>query len=207
MNYEYEAVIVLAGGVKPDKTLPAIPKARVDMGVKIFFEKKTPRLIFSGHFSFMFPNPLNLSESEAMRFYAISRQVPDESIITEDKSKETLGNAYFTKVDVAIPQQLKRLAVITSDFHIIRTEYLFGKVYGPDFQINYLAVPTPPGMEGLQKRKELERKQFVLAREWLDSITNGDDQKIGEFLFSRHPGYASNPKISRKQLLEKLKTL
>src|SRR5687767_13318272 len=112
MNYKYEVAIVLAGGVNPNKALPPIPKARVDMGISLFKDRKVPYLIFSGHFSFFSSNHLSLSESQAMKDYAISQGVPTDRIISEDESKDTLGNAYFTKVKIVVPKGWKKLVII-----------------------------------------------------------------------------------------------
>lgn len=203
----HEAIIVLAGGINRDGTLSLTSQERTDAGIELFKNGDAPIILFSGSWSFMFPNPPDILESEGMKKYAISKGVPEENILTELKSKDTLGNAYFCKVDFAKPRDWKKIIIVTSDFHINRTKYLFGKVFGPGFFMDYHAVPTKLSSENLAYSLEMERKQLILSKQWLDLIVDGDDKAIAELLFSKHPGYAKNPEFSTEQLLAKLKSL
>lgn len=197
---KYDALIVLAGGVNEDMSLPEIPKNREDLGIKLFKEGLAPVIIFSGHFTFTMENPSDLSESESMKRYAVSHGVPETAILKDDKSKDTLGNAYFCKVDFVIPKKYKNLAVVTSDFHLDRTKYLFRKVFGDQYNIDYYSTPTVEG----EIRKEAEAKFLTLSKQWLEAIPDGNHEMVGHFLFTKHPGYSPNPEMSKEQLLRSL---
>ncbi len=208
MAKKYDAVIVLAGGVNSDGTLPQIIKERINLGIRLLQESASDFLVFSGHFTFVLDNPLNLSESESMKTYAISQGIAESKILLDDKSKDTLSNAYFVKVDLAIPRNWKKLAVVSSETHIERAKYLFNKVFGANFKIDYSSTPfTQLDTEGSAKSKEMERKQLVFSHQWLDPIKDGDDRSIKELLFTKHPGFAPNPEFTITQLIEQLNKL
>jgi hypothetical protein len=68
-----------------------------------------------------------------------------------------VGNAYFSLSVHALPAGWRRLAVVTSDFHMPRTRALFAGIYGlagralagdPDWCVGALAG----GLEGLLAR-------------------------------------------------------
>ena len=67
-------------------------------------------------------------EAEAMKEYAISEGVPTDLILIEQESKDTLGNAYFTKVNILEPNNWKNVLVITSDFHLERTKWSYPQI-------------------------------------------------------------------------------
>ena len=62
------------------------------------------------------------SEASAMKEYALSLGIPEMNILAEEKSKDTLGNAFFTKITYLEKYNWKNVIVITSDFHLNRTK-------------------------------------------------------------------------------------
>lgn len=56
--------------------------------------------------------------------------VPPGSLLKETSSMDTLGNAYFTMVSQAVPRGWRRLAVVTSSFHLQRAKALFVDIAG-----------------------------------------------------------------------------
>jgi uncharacterized SAM-binding protein YcdF (DUF218 family) len=50
-----------------------------------------------------------------------------------DARLDTLGNAYFTKVDVLDPDGWRRVALVTSDTHAERAAWIFRKLLGPGY--------------------------------------------------------------------------
>jgi uncharacterized SAM-binding protein YcdF (DUF218 family) len=59
----------------------------------------------------------------------MSRGVRASSILKETASYDTVGNAYFSLVSHAIPAAWRRLAVVTSAFHMPRSRALYEGVY------------------------------------------------------------------------------
>lgn len=55
--------------------------------------------------------------------------VPISRILKESSSYDTVGNGYFSAMIHAVPSEWKRIAVVTSEFHMPRSKAIFEKVY------------------------------------------------------------------------------
>ena len=86
-----------------------------------------------------------------MKEYALSLGIPEMNILAEEKSKDTLGNAFFTKITYLEKYNWKNVIVITSDFHLNRTKFLFDNVLGPQYAIKYISVPSSLGADERKK--------------------------------------------------------
>jgi|TARA_B100001971_G_C18130716_1_gene504664 uncharacterized SAM-binding protein YcdF (DUF218 family) len=204
-----DVIIVLAGGVNPDGTLPKSPKARVEKGVELYKDRQARKLVMSGAYGFWLDWLKKVPvkhESVAMKEYAISLGVPSDAILIEDQSKDTLGNAYFTKINVLEKYSWKDVVVVTSEFHIPRTKIVFDVVLGPDYKINYVPSENILTDEEQAKWQESEKKTIVISNQIVDvgKIKAGDTKAIEDILFTVHPGYADNPTISFEKLEEML---
>lgn len=58
-----------------------------------------------------------------------SHGIPALSILKESSSYDTVGNGYFSAMIHAVPSGWKRIAVVTSEFHMPRSRAIFEKVY------------------------------------------------------------------------------
>jgi uncharacterized SAM-binding protein YcdF (DUF218 family) len=135
-----------------------------------------------------------------MRKYALSLGIHDDQIIIEKKSKDTLGNAYYTKADFLEKNGWRDIVIVTSDFHINRTQFLFDTVLGPEYTIEYVSVPTSMDQEKRVSFESAEKITIDVLKNIIGSIQPGDTKVIKEALFTKHPGYAINPEISFEQL-------
>lgn len=114
-----DAIVVVSGG---DNDL------RINKGVQLYKEAWAPVLIFSGAAA-----SGEISNAEAMKNIAITRGVPDEAILVEEKSKTTLENARFTAETIK-EKGYKSIILVTSPYHQRRTYELFKKEL-PDVKI------------------------------------------------------------------------
>jgi len=194
-----DAICILAGGVNDDGTLPEDPRKRVEAGVTLWRESKSSKLIMSGKYGFWLDflgHPPKKTEALAMRDYAISLGVPAQNILIEDESKDTVGNAYFLRVNFIDKNGWKKFAVVTSDYHMQRTKIIFDQVFGDAYKIEYVSASAGLSQEKMKKWKKSEEKTISVLKHMMGDIKSGDIGSIKEALFTRHPGYAKNPKIT-----------
>lgn len=121
-----DAIVVVSGGDTD---------ARIEEGVKVYFQKWAPKLIFSGAAA-----SGEVSNALAMKRIAISKGVPEKDILIEEDSKTTKENAEFT---ARIVQDLdaKRIILITSPYHQRRAYLEFKTALGDKVEIvNHSAV-------------------------------------------------------------------
>ena len=116
VSYKEDAVIVLGAGLH-GKT-PSLPLAMRLDAAKRYYEKNPDALIVvSGGQGFQEDIP----EAEAMKSYLVSRGVPEENIVEEDKSTSTFENMTFSKkiLDEKLGGDYS-CVVVTNNFHIYR---------------------------------------------------------------------------------------
>jgi uncharacterized SAM-binding protein YcdF (DUF218 family) len=106
-------------------------------------------------------------ESVAGAQYLLSRGYPRELILTETASYDTIGNAWFARVMHTDPAGLRDLCVITSDFHMPRTEAIFRWIFGaapaqPAYRMTF--IPTPAtGLPADALKSRIGKEQASLA--------------------------------------------
>lgn len=203
MGADYDAVVILACGINEDGTLPDDPKASVGIGADLYNVGKTPLLIMSGNLSYKANFRPPISESEAMYAYAQEVGIPAEALLVENDSKDTLGNAYFTKVNFLIPRNLDRIAVVLGPNHSLeRVQYIFDKVLGDKFTATYLEHNTHR-IEGAER----EKWSLTILKEWLNSIPDGDHDAVYQAMLEKHPGYSPNPEKAWRELNQRMDEL
>ena len=202
-----DAIIILAGGVNTDGSLPIVPKQRVQKGVELWKGGVSKFLIMSGKYGFWIDElkqVLLKSESQAMKEYAVSLGVPADQVFIENESKDTVGNAYFVKVNYLEKNNWRNVVIVTSDFHLERTKLIFDLVLGHEYKAEYVPVSHGFSSEEKKYRDGIEIKTVSVLKEIVGSIEPGDTEAVREMLFTRHPGYAKNPEISLEQLKQML---
>ena len=117
-------IIVLGCGIRKDGGLTPLLKGRVDSAVA--FEKKQYER--TGKRAVFVPSGGQgadevISESEAMKNYLLSIGIPQEQIVCEDKSENTMQNMQFSKeVIEKHGGELtdKKIAFATTNYHVFR---------------------------------------------------------------------------------------
>jgi len=202
-----DVAIVLGYKLKNEKKLPRVLVSRLNLAINLYKKGIVRKLIMSGGIT----NPkLKISEAEAMRQYVLKQNVKDIDIIKDEKSKDTIGNAYFIKNFILKPCNFKKLVVISSDFHLVRMKYVFKKTLGRNYKIKFLSSRSLDISLILYKVTGLEQKLFDLTKLFFGDVKEGDDMTIRNKLFSFHPEYANKEqienllKMSNEDLAKKL---
>lgn len=199
-----DVIIILGGGIEPDGSLPEIPKLRINKGVELFKNGTAPRIIVSGNYGFWLEKEPVRAEADAMKEYAIGLDVPGDLILKEDVSKDTIGNAYFCRLNYLEPNNWHKVIVVTSEYHLPRTKYIFEKVLGNEYEIEFVPVDSKLSPEKLTIQTNKESKTTEFLRKWFDEIKSGDMNAIKELMYTKHPGYAKNPEVTKEQLSKML---
>ena len=120
ITFDEDAVIVLGKGLDGDKVPPNLAK-RLDKAIE--YHEKNPKalIVVSGGKG----SDEKLSEAQAMYDYLISKGMPEEIIIIEDKSTTTYENFIFS-TDILKERMGEdySVAFISNRFHIWRAERL-----------------------------------------------------------------------------------
>lgn len=186
MAEHLNAVVALSGEFAPG--LDAIgpgTQQRMDVAMALVEAEDVP-LVVSGSHTFRMalpPRPL----AHLMRDYAYQQGMAEDQVLVQDQSLDTIGDALFTKTQIAEPRGWTNLAIVTSDAHAPRGQRIFAHVMGPDYRID--AVPAGT-IEAIRFQRLQEFVGNTLVRAVLGGTQPGDTQAIHDRLFRIIPGYA-----------------
>jgi len=184
-----EVIIVLGRGIEDDGSLPPDPKARVRKAAELYRDGIAPLIIMSGAWTYHFAINPNRSEATAMKEYAVELGIPEQAIIEESKSMDTIGNVYFTKTDIIEPKGLSDIVVVASEDHMPRVKYLFEKIYGEAYALEFVISDRVIDDASYEKEMAHESNSMAITHQWLDSLKPGDDAAVWKLMITRHPAY------------------
>ena len=115
-------IIILGCGLRKDGTPTPLLKGRIDRALAFYEKQKSEtgrELIFvtSGGQG---RGEVN-SESLAMKNYLMEKGVPEERIIEEDRSTDTLENMRFSKAKIEELSKNAKVAFSTTNYHVFRS--------------------------------------------------------------------------------------
>lgn len=177
--------VILAHTLQPDHTISWEGILRVDKGLWLYDKNRCSTIVMSGGYA-KNSSP-EISHAEAMLRYAVQRGQPLETILKEEKSPETVGQAFFVKQDILIPRNWGDLYVVSSDYHMDRVEVIFEFVLGNDFKIHYEGVNT--GKTKDKARMAHEAESINAFKVTFKGVTPGNDEQIRETMLTRHTLY------------------
>ncbi len=207
----YDAVIVPGGGVGPSGKLPPWVENRLDKALEL--ANGAPIITLSAGTPHK-PPPYDergrpILEAVAEAEYLREQGYPSDLLFTETASYDTIGNAYFVRVIHTDPAGFRKLMVVTSEFHMPRTEALFRWIFqltpvDASYQLNFQSVPDF-GMERdiLEARRQKETRSLASIPKLAEQ-----HRTLASFhcwLFTRHAAYAIEkpPEQSGNELLLK----
>lgn len=144
------------------------------------------------------PPPLDgsgrpIDEGTALAEYLLREGIEPERILAENASFDTIGNAYFTRMQHCEPAQLHELTVITSAFHMPRSEAIFRWVYGlepsPGYTLSFSSSPnTGLSLKDLAAREAKERRSLEHVLDLREQISTL--KQLHRWISTEHAAYA-----------------
>lgn len=183
MSNSPDAVIVLANHMDTKGVLNKESSARVKKAVEVFNATKSKNLVTCG---WAYRPDCDIAIADAFKSTLISKfKINPQSIITEINSRDTVGDAFFTKINHAIPRSWRHLCIVTSDYHVKRTEKIFKFIYGPSYCIEVYGAQV-----GFQIKAIIdEQKSLEAFYETFKGVMSGCDSLILERMRIFHPFY------------------
>lgn len=153
-----DVIIVLAGGITPDGSLPESVKRRVEVALFLYKKGVAPRVIFSGQWSLYWKmRPPVSTEAQLMKEYAYSLGMPRKAVIKEEHSHNTYQNLFYSFKIFLEPNRWKRVVIITSDFHAWRVRKMASEVMPLHYIIDVIGVQSPGSFWKKVRRSAKER--------------------------------------------------
>lgn len=180
----YDAIIVLANLMNSRGVLNAETLARLSKATDILRADKAPLIVPCG---WAYRDDSDICIADAMATHAQSAMgIPSHKIITETASRDTVGDAVFTKRNLASPLEWHRIIVVTSAYHAARTQEIFSFVYGQPIEVVSAKSADTPSL------RASEAKSIEAFKTTFSGVDPGDDNAIFDRLVERHPFYNGN---------------
>jgi uncharacterized SAM-binding protein YcdF (DUF218 family) len=195
-----DVVVALGGGVTPAGQPQPVTMARTRRAIALYRCGRARQIVMSGAYG-MYDPPPSRAEAATMAEIALAEGVPQDDIAVEARSRDTIGNIWFTK-PILRERQWRRVIVVTSDWHAPRVRYLIKTIWGPGYVV---AIEPVTGEQGTRRPEEIaiwETGLLALSRRWFAAIQPGDDTAIGTVLTREHPIYADHPQTTLAKLAE-----
>ena len=181
MKVKYDCLIVLANEMNKSGVLNKESLDRITLGISLFKKFKIKKLITCG---WDYRKDSILPISVAMKKLCLDNGILEDSIYTDLLSRDTVGDAYFTKVNFVEKNNWKNILVVTSDYHARRTMEIFKFVYGSDYSIRVMKSNTDK-----DNNNKSEINSLFAFRKTFKNIKRGDNKLIYNTLINKHPFY------------------
>lgn len=202
-DHPAHAIVVLGGGILPDGTLPLVPRTRVERAAELYRGGIAPRMVLSGRCGLTDAEP-PVTEAAAMAAYAVELGIPREALFLEESSKDTLGNAYFTREHFLEPNGWTSIRVVTSDFHLSRAAWVFRKVLGGTYDFSFVSAASGLSPRELIDRAVEECRILIFLNEWLQALEEADGHALERLMAHEHPGYSDAPLLTHDEMRRRL---
>jgi len=165
--------------------------SRLDLTIDVFRKNKHAFIITSG---WDYYAEYNIAIADAMKSYIVNNShISHELVLTETNSRDTVGDAIFTKINIVNKKSTSNLLIVTSDYHVSRTQKIFSYIYGEKYIVKVIGAKTTREKES----SELEDKSLNEFYITFKGVKSGDDDLIYKRLSTDHPYYNGDvyPKI------------
>lgn len=171
-----DTIVALGGGVNALGYPTFSTIQRLETAIELYNNKRASHIVFSGKWSRNLKEAPRLTEAEAMKLYAIEQGVPDADVTIETRSTETVGNAYYCKVDIIEPRAYKNIILVTSPSHMPRSRWIFEHVLGNDYNVEPVCTNEP------LRQEIIEHAGYLAIKGVLNDIKPGDHVAIASAL-------------------------
>jgi uncharacterized SAM-binding protein YcdF (DUF218 family) len=165
-------------------------KLRAQTGIKIFLENNAANIVTCG---WAYREDCNITIADAFKKYILdTANISEKKILVEPNSRDTVGDAFFTKINFSNLYNWRKLIIVTSDYHTSRTQKIFNFIYGKNYLIEVIGSKSE-----IDESILIREKQSIAAfNNTFKNIKAGDTKAIKNSLCQNHPFY--NGKIYPK---------
>ena len=168
-------VVVLGGGIDLRGNLPPYVYMRLDKAYELYESMQATHLVLSGKYSFLYHHKKPpVTEAEKMAEYVIEKGVPKRHVLLERRAKDTIGNAYYLKKYIFLPRKQTEAAIVTSRFHLPRVTYIFQKIFGRRYQLEYIGTKDAISRDDEKHIVQRQRLLLLKTQEMLALMKEGD---------------------------------
>lgn len=193
-------IFVLAGGIDSKNEPNEFVKKRLDKVINVYNNHNINRIIILGGGTYHKPPNLDsdnyvIHESTCCAKYLINAGIEEDRIVREWASYDTIANGYFAFLNYIIPFNIKECFVITSQFHMSRTQTIFNyfNTIVKNSSIDLKYIETENVIENKPLKVRLDREQSSNNSFTKNIVANKDTlEKFSLWFYTEHNAYKSN---------------
>lgn len=192
----YSAVIILAHLMDKNGLLKKESIDRVIKGTHLYTSGCANKIILPGWEN---RSDSKIAIAHAMQQYiATHYNVNDSDILINTMSRDTVGDAFFTRLNFSHILHGKEIAVVTSDYHVHRTQLIFDFIFHDFSKITVIGIKTKNSTEQQHHEKNSLRAFFKT----FENTKKGQIKEIQNAIISKHPFYNGliHPKLTSAEL-------
>jgi len=193
-----DVIVALGGGITAGGEPRPETVARARRAAALYRSGRAQRIVMSGAYG-MYDPPPPRAEATAMAQIAVAAGVPPGGITVEARSRDTIGNIWFTKPLLAEPGG-QRVIVVTSSWHAARVRYLTQVIWGPGHLVALEPVTGEASTRTPEEIASWEAGLLAVPRRWFAAVRPGDDAAIAAVLARVLPVYAAHPQTTLAEL-------
>lgn len=200
-NLQKADAIIVLGRVDNHGHLTIDAHERIRYAAELFKKGLAPLIITPAKWWYKLTYTPSETEAGIIKARLIEHDVPEEAILCEEQSCDTMGAPYFLKVDFAMPRAWQNIIVVTSEDHARRTEYMFHKVFADSIALQYTWGNRVLTDREYKKSLEREAKSLQLMEStWIGPMAPGDHEYLAREVFVQHPGYNPSAIIDASEI-------
>ena len=185
MNKKYDLIAILGYGFSKDWKLSLNTYHRMKIGADLYKKGVAKKIAVCGRWSINY-DLKNIvpptTEAEEMKKVLVDLGIPEEDILKEDWSKDTIGNAFFLKTKIVKPLSFEKILVTCADYHLERVKFIFNKVFEESYLVDFFPVTT----KSVNNKDfiALQREVLQMQKNFLKEMKRGDDSFLEKRLYN-----------------------
>lgn len=113
-----------------------------------------------------------------MKKYAIKKGVKEDDILLQGKTRETVGDIFYSKLDYLKPNNSKENIILSSDWHMPRVEMVSEKIFDRSYRNKFVGSEDNLSKEEFKKVVLRELPLYPVDKLVLAGVKPGDDIAI-----------------------------
>jgi len=184
-NKNKRALIVLSHLKDDNGKLDTETLARVELAITLFRKKEFDFIITSG-WDYQDDSDLKIGEVVADKLkgqYSIEKS----KVLVDVCSRDTVGDAFFLRRNVVRPKSITSITVVTSSYHVQRTDMIFKKFFSPSVSVTTIGAKF--ALDNVEELLAKEEKSYRAFLATFDNVDISNDTAVFSALSLRHPLY------------------
>ena len=205
------AIIILGGGLTPNLELNEHTRQRFDKAIELISKNKYDKIICSTDKSYRKLKEIqNTSEARVGKQYLVDKGINPVNIRLEEKSRDTMSNAYYCRTEIIDEEKIKNITIVTSKFLMKKTKYLFELVF-PKKEFNLTFEESENGNvdeEQLKNRNISENLVILFYKNHLSQdyeVIPGDMKSIQTYIEEHNPSFTGIKDKLHSELTKEIK--